>query len=215
MSGSLRTFARALFVTGALALVLLPVSAQAETIRFDQFQQGGTLTSAGVGTNIIFEYITYDANDDGNIDDIAYCGSTFTLPTGTNTNCYLNFDTSTGSFVLSTDPNAGLYSSTFSLITGTLSSVVLSGTFTTAGFDGTGLNFTATGYDTKNQALLDYFGVLATNFTFNNTEILVDSRGGIDNADIVNTPAVPEPGLLALFGLGLLGVGRKLARRRV
>ena len=35
----------------------------------------------------------------------------------------------------------------------------------------------------------------------------------VENADITNKTNVPEPGLLAMFGLGLLGVGRKLARR--
>jgi hypothetical protein len=206
-------------------LVFAPATARAETITFDQWQQGGTLTTSGgdtTGTNIIFEFITYDANDDGVVDSTLYCGDTVTVGTDVNTNCYLNFDTATNTFTL-TAPS-GLYTLGNTLVNGTITGgtlvtgttgVILDGTFTTSGFDVTGLQFNATGLDTKNQAMLDYFGSLtaATDFKFNSTTIRRDSTGAVTQADITNTN-IPEPGLLTLFGLGLLGVGRKLARNR-
>jgi hypothetical protein len=214
MTRIFRSIGGAVLSVAALALALAPASAQAETIRFDQVQQGGTLTNTGgdiVGTNIIFEFITYDANDDGTPESIAYCDSSFSILSGSPTNCYLNFEynpsTSTNYFTLT---SSGLYDSSFNLISGT-SGVILSGTFTSVSFSSGGTIFSGVGIDSKNQALLDYFGSLTTNFTFNNTEIRTEN-GTVTQADIVNT--VPEPGLLTLFGLGLLGVGRKFARRR-
>ena len=192
-------------------------SATAAPIIFDQIEQGGNVSNPSpgvfVGTNIIFEFITYNGQ-------IAYCGSTFTLVgpnAGTNTNCLLNFNTATGFFQL-TAPS-GLYDSSGPsgfpglLIPGT-TGLVLNGTgFTSFGFTDNGTKFTALGTDTKNAALLLYFGITSTDFIFNNTDIRLTSSGNVTQADLTND-AVPEPGVIALFGLGLLGVGRGLMRKR-
>jgi hypothetical protein len=217
-------------ILSALAIAMAPASAGAETIRFDQYQQGGTLTGSGstaTGTNIIFEYISYDGDDNGTPEKTLYCGSSVIFGgTGTDTNCLLNFDTASNTFTVTA--TAGLYEiGTFAgfvgadpsfsggaAVTGT-TGTILSGTFLSGSFDGPGLQFSATGLDSKNQAMLDWFGAISTDFKFASTSIRADSNGNVTQADITNTTApVPEPGLLTMFGLGLLGVGRKLARRR-
>ena len=192
----------------AVLALALPSTARAADITFDQVNGdvGGTvLPSSGgnyVGTNILFDQITYQSS-------IVYCDASKGT---TSTNCLLNFNTATNSFEL-TAP-AGLYDPAGALLP-TLngsSITVLSGTFT-AFADVLGTDFVATGQDTKNPALLSYFGITSTSFTFNNTDIHTSDTGTVREADIVNS--VPEPGLLTLFGLGLLGVRRKLARRNV
>jgi hypothetical protein len=215
MTGTIRMKAlRTGLAMAAMALLLAPVSAAAPII-FDQVEQGGSVVESGgnfTGTNIIFEFVTYN---DGSGVQGAYCGTpTFSglLLTGTTTNCFLNFSTSSNSFTL-TAPNGLLASDGVTPIAGT-TGILLTGTFSTFGLDGSGLQFNATGIDSKNAALLNYFGIASgTQFTFNNTEIRVDAAGQVTQADLTNT-AIPEPGLMTLFGLGLLGVGRKLARRR-
>lgn len=196
----------------ALALLIVPASAHAATvINFDQVSQGGTVTDDGfgnaVGTNIVFEFITYE-NPVGTTVSTAYCG---TLATD---NCLLNFNSGTGSFIV-TAPS-GLYEGDLTTQIAPPGSSVVTGTITNVLAWVPTVGFFATGVDTKNQALLDYFGVTATNFNFTNTEILLflNPSGTVTEADFSNFPVVPEPGLLALFGLGLVGVGRQLARRR-
>ena len=193
---------------GVLALAL-PTTVQAASINFDQAnpsEQGGTVTASSggnyVGTDIFFDQIAFDGSS-------VYCDASKGT---TSTNCLLNFNTATNSFEL-TAP-AGLYDPAGALLPNLDGSsiTVLSGTFTDFA-DAFGTFFFAQGQDTKNQALLDYFGITSTNFTFNTTEIHTGTNGAVAEADIVNS--VPEPGLLTLFGLGLLGVRRKLARRNV
>lgn len=191
---------------GVLTLAL-PSMARAADISFDQAspsEQGGTVTASGggnyVGTDIFFDHIEYNQVD-------VYCDASQGT---TSTNCLLNFDTAANTFVL-TAP-AGLYDASGNLLP-TLdgsSITVLSGSFT--GFvDVLGQDFVSTGVDTKNAALLAFFGITSNSFVFNNTDIHTSTDGTVRQADIVNS--VPEPGLLTLFGLGLLGVGRKFARR--
>jgi hypothetical protein len=91
------------------------------------------------------------------------------------------------------------------------------------------LTFSGTGFDQKNDDLLAYFGVANNEFIYANSEIsAIGCTPGagfgfscaVDTADVTNTNIpgggggdVPEPGLLTLFGLGLLGAGRQVGRR--
>jgi hypothetical protein len=207
----------------AVATLALPTDARSATIIFDQLgEQGGTLTEAGgefVGTNIVFEVIFFDDGSGGSAEGTAYCGSSLTIGTGTDTNCYLNFDTSTGMFEVTAPDglwdNTGAGGGPGALIPGTVGSILTGTGFDSYGFSDspTNLKFGATGTDTKLAELLEYFGV-SGDWIFSNTEIRT-SDGVVTQADITNTNTpVPEPGLMALFGLGLLGIGRQVARRR-
>jgi len=199
---------RLAIATVALALLITPWTAHAATINFDQVIDGGTITDLGggdyEGEDIIFNTITY-------VGTTVYCNDP---TTGGQENCLLNFNTSTGDFDVTSD--AGLFDLVGAIPGGTGPLTVLEGTIEDWGVL-VGTIFGGVGVDSKHQALLDYFGITDTNFRFVNTEIFTDGfdRYGVaqvNDADIVNS--VPEPGILALFGLGLLGVGRQLARRR-
>ena len=102
------------------------------------------------------------------------------------------------------------------------SGVLASGSFTNnpvANVVGTSGLFLAIGVDTKNQDLLDFYG-LNNPFKFASTQIALGSctaigdPGGVQcnvqNADFENV-AVPIPGTLGLLGIGALGL---VARRR-
>ena len=199
----------------ALAALLLnaaPVDAQV-IITFDQVENGGTVTADGggnfTGSNIIFESIMSGGNS-------VFCG---TQAGGgqTTTNCFLNFSTAANSFVV-TAPS-GLFSSTGALLAGG-PLTLLTGTFTNSlffpGADGISTQFISTGFDTKSEVLLRLLGISGTTaFGFNSNDIFMNASGNVVEADVVNTQLVPEPGLLALFGLGLLGLGRRMTNRSV
>jgi hypothetical protein len=211
---------RCIGAAATLALLAAPTAARAANMSFDQVENGGTVVSSGggnyVGSDIIFEYITYAGG-------AAFCGPVANTTTGSNINCLLDFDTATGDFVL-TAPS-GLYDQFGALLPGLDGSsvTVLSGSIASfAPIDfGSGLvAFFSSGSDTKLQALLDFFGINATDssvFDFANSELDILPDGTVQEADLTNdiTPfETPEPGLLALFGMGLLGVGRRFARGR-
>ena len=84
------------------AAMMVPARAGAAVIIFDQVEQGGTITSLGggqySGSGIIFETVTYGSQT-------LYCGDLVDISPGntpgagtTDTNCSLDFNTSTGFF---------------------------------------------------------------------------------------------------------------------
>ena len=198
----------------ALAALLLnaaPVDAQV-IITFDQVENGGTVTADGggnfTGSNIIFESIASGGTS-------VFCG---TQAGGgqTTTNCFLNFSTAANSFVV-TAPSGLFNLAGANLAAGPLT--LLTGTFTNfttfAGVAGN-TQFLSTGFDTKSEVLLRLLGISGTTaFGFNSNDIFMNASGNVVEADVVNTQLVPEPGLLALFGLGLLGLGRRMTNRSV
>lgn len=204
---------RAAVLAAAVAMLALPASANAAIIVFDQSTHpipgGGTVDFNGtnyIGTDIVFESINFGSS-------FAYCDAATSGPA----KCLLDFDTSNGTFVLTAA--GGLYDdSGFDPIVGTTGSI-LTGTIATFNLDDTNQILNITGTDTKDAQLLEYFGITDASWTFLNTEI--GSNGGfpegdpvnVANADITNS-SIPEPGLLALFGLGLVGLGRRFTRRQ-
>jgi MYXO-CTERM domain-containing protein len=223
----LKTIAAAL-MTAAFVTLAAPQAAHAELIiDFDNVFDGGTITSLGggewKGEDIIFTTINLVDTSTATVLLSAQCGNS-TDPSGAYADaktsgdaCLLDFNTATGLFQL-TAPNgvyADLDSSSYN---GALGSQIVGDGQTvleSTNWDGTvpfsGL-FAAAGTDSKNAALLRYFGITATNFSFLNSDFYVSATGAVTEADLTNS--IPEPGLLTLFGLGLLGVGRKFARRR-
>jgi hypothetical protein len=206
---------------GAAALTLVMFGsvrhAAAVEIKFDQLSDfGGTISSDGstvTGTNIIFDYVI---GTDG------ISGQLFCSP-----DCYLNFtsgvyDSSTGTYGA-----GGYFTVTGTLYTGTggtgtqiATGTLLTGTFT-SGDIALGTFFIGVGPDTKNAALLAWFGLPTTTlFRFADTNIAgfgTMTEGGVFStsvreADIVNT-AVPEPGSMVLLGSGLFALA-SVARRR-
>jgi hypothetical protein len=165
----------------------------------------GTGAGPFVGTDIIFEFIVNESTG-----TTVYCG-VLQGDGSTDTNCLLNFDTAADSFVL-TAPS-GLYDETGALLAaGPIT--LLEGTFSDFGLIGTTI-FGAEGPDTKSEVLLRLLGLdpAQVQFTYSNSELRVAADGTVLEADLSNT-SVPEPGVLALFGLGLVAAGRRFARRR-
>jgi hypothetical protein len=198
----------------AFAMLVAPAPARAAVIiHFDQtLVEGGTVLADGTGEDIVFDLITLEDDATDTILAAVQCGLDASEA------CLLDFNTTTGFFQL-TAPN-GLYDAGADLAAytsdtgsevGTNEFLILDGNITeVVAF--TSVAAVLRGVDTKNAALLDFFNIDATNFKFLNSELYFSGFGqdNVDEADLVNS--IPEPGLLTLFGLGLVGIGRKLVR---
>jgi hypothetical protein len=214
-------------LAAGVALLIAPTNAAADTLLFDQAgAAGGTVSYAGgaapaTGSGISFTSITYVEG----ASSVACVGCVLTFTTGANT---LNVPGVVytwgggGSFVITGSvPLAGIGAGS-TLLSGTFSGPVPA--IASMGAGGK-LTLSGTGIDSKNSALLQYFGLADSPFIFASTNITAvgcapDTTTGafsctVDEADVTNdNRAVPEPGLLTLFGLGLLGLG-SVARRRL
>jgi PEP-CTERM motif-containing protein len=223
----MKNYLKGSFIAATALMCVVGMGTKADAaliIDFDNIVfDGGTVTQSGgnwIGTNVIFDSIFL--KDTTLVDPIAgvQCGATNTgtaaaTPAET---CKLNFNTATNTFTV-TAPS-GLYAIGTDLLPYSADrgglvvaagSTVLTGSFTSFGGIG-GVVFGASGVDTKNAALLQFFGLSAnTNFTFANTEIFMGPNGVVTEADLTNMAQVPEPMSMALLGLGLVGV---ISRRR-
>jgi hypothetical protein len=121
------------------------------------------------------------------------------------------------------------------------SSILLAGSFegpvaaSAAVGEGNTIRFSGSGLDQKNDVLLAYlnqlgFDITNNEFIYASTHLVTEGCGAgagnsidcdVVTADVANTNVpgggggnVPEPGLLALFGFGLIGVG-SVARQRL
>jgi hypothetical protein len=223
-------------MTVVVGLAMPRLAAADVTIHFDDAgDASGTVSYGGAGgpmtaTITGIDIVTFEDDSDANPPvDLTCVDCVLTFTTGNNTLEAL----------IPGGPNNWLFSGGGSfVITGTImdgATVVATGTLLEGVFNGANASQNAnpgvmtiggSGPDTKNADLLAYFGVTNDDFTFGTTDITANSCSSnastgafscnVAEADVTNTnepSTVPEPGLLSLFGLGLMGAG-SAARKR-
>ena len=198
---------------------------------------GGTISSGGLGTTVtglnivITQLLALDVPQNAGL-PMAVTG-----PSGTG---LLNF--TTGNITSVTSNGSGGYTYTYGgggtfTITGNVAAAgittnpqLLNGSFYSGSFTVQNLSssmsmvsFSAAGVDTKNAALLSYFGVTGTNqFTFAGFSIGANFSGTVGpsgafsatafSSDLANT-ATPEPSAILITGTCLLFVGGQFRKR--
>jgi hypothetical protein len=225
----MKKYFRGSFIAATALMCVVGMGAKADAaliIDFDNIAfDGGTVTQSGgnwTGTGIIFDSIFL--KDTAVPDPLAgvQCGASASpAASSAAETCKLNFSTATNTFTVmapsglyAIGPDMLPYTSDRGGLVVAAGSTILTGSFTAFGGVG-GVVFGATGVDTKNAALLQFFGLAPTqNFRFANTEIFMAANGMVTEADLTNEAQVPEPASMALFGLGLMGFGVISRRRR-
>ena len=221
-----------MFKVGALIATLvlgLSASAQAATITFDNtglaggsFSYGGAggpVTGSGIGFNLIVGSAT-PLNSGA---ALVCSGCTLSFTSGANTSegpmVWTFGGAGAGSFVVSGGVPALGIAAGSALLTGSVTGAVATNIVADQ------VTLILAGPDTKHAAILAFFGLTGSTFTFASTNIdgaaTVGGDGSfssrsVDEADIVNTSAaaVPEPLSLGLFSLGLFVVGARMRARQ-
>jgi len=218
-----------------VGLLLLGTSSNANAaliIDFDNVSfDGGTLLPLGgnnfSGVNIVFDTILLKDTTAGTTLAGVQCGVATSVGAAlASDTCKLNFNTAANTFTVTSPTglwgigadNLPYTADRGGLVAGTAGLPVLTGSFTNFA-NVTGLTnslFAATGPDSKNPALLAFFGLApGTTFTFANTDIWTNANGQVTEADLVNqvNEVVPEPASMTLLGLGLLAVAYRARRK--
>lgn len=205
------------------------------TVVFDGTKLVGTnigfdlMSAAGTSSDGVFHCSTAGG---GVTMGTTRCGLSFTTgnlvsvtPGGPNTNTYIfgpgGSLTLTGYLSTATPGNtAPIIGTTPLVVSGSFNSYSITLQAPPSGIGGTGVG-AGIGFDFKDPTMLAYFGLAAdTEFRFTTSQLAIGSCSAmaagfscnVNNADFQNT--APEPGTLALLGIGLLGIGL-LRRRRV
>jgi hypothetical protein len=202
----------------AISLLAMPASA-AIVIDFEQGSvTGGTITAAGVGTNIPFDVLKVVNGATTTFYDLIGAGPSSATDTNLNGSALVNFNLATGFFqivggVCPTASSVGCSAGGGFLVAAGTTLVNGTGLPHIVGFSSTNLDLQQA--DTKAASLLTALGI-PTNTQF----ALMDANFGyfgfgttVNSGDIQNIAGVPEPTSILLLGSVMLGVTNLIRRR--